>query len=192
MTEVVRWRPVDTADATLLTPTERNRRDRLHHHEDRAAYVAAHVLVRECAAALLEVDVATVLVEQRCPECGGTDHGRPFLPAHPGVAVSLSHTRSHVAAIAVRAAACGIDVEDPPGTGIPWSSLSPGEQAEIELADHPDLAFLALWTRREALVKAGIGTLDRPGDPALAEVSTSPGPPTVSWAVVGRSSPAAP
>lgn len=168
---VTRFAPVTgREDARLLTTVERDRRDQLHRADDRAAFVAAHVLVRECAARLLGVGAAEIEIAQRCADCGGP-HGRPSVVGVPEVHVSLSHAREVVAA-AASWSPCGIDVE--PLRPIAPIAAALTEREQAWLADEPDSegagrseldlsrAFLHLWVRKEALVKAGFGTLNDP------------------------------
>lgn len=154
---VVRFASVAEADPAVLQPDELARRDRLANPADRAAYVAAHVLVRECAAELLGVDAWALELGHRCPSCDAADHGAPYIRGHD-IHVSLSHSREWVAAIA-SASRCGIDVEavraDPP---LP-SALSPREHEWTLRQPDPAAAFTRLWVRKEALIKAGHGTL---------------------------------
>ncbi len=159
MTAVVRVRAVAPADDGLLTDAEHARRDRLVDPRDRAAYAAAHVLVRECAGQLLGIAAEEVPFAQRCSGCGATDHGRPFVAGRTDVGISLSHTRDHVAAMA-SFGACGIDLEDTFNGPVPHRALAPAERASAAVAVDPMAEFLRLWTRKEALVKAGAGTLD--------------------------------
>ncbi|RSK81055.1 4'-phosphopantetheinyl transferase superfamily protein [Pandoraea apista] len=107
-------------------------------------------------------------------------HGRPRLPAHPGLHVSLSHTRGAVAA-ACAIVPIGIDIEhwnealdadaDFPGMSArerlrldAFSSVAHTHHAPSPRA----LAWLRLWTRKESLVKVGETTLD-----AMPEVDMS-------------------
>ncbi|MQW75277.1 4'-phosphopantetheinyl transferase superfamily protein [Nocardioides sp. dk4132] len=163
---VVRFARVTDVDVAgpggteLLGPAELARLARLRHPEDRAAYRAAHVLVRRCAAALLDVDVADLVLHQECPGCGGTGHGRPVLAGLPGVGLALSHSRAHVAAAAAHGR-CGVDVEDLPGERVPDRVLAPAERDWLDRgagAEDPG-AGLRLWVRKEALVKAGAAEL---------------------------------
>ncbi|MBT0995771.1 4'-phosphopantetheinyl transferase superfamily protein [Cellulomonas sp. DKR-3] len=165
----------------LLAAPERERRDRLLRPADRAAYTAAHALVRECAAELLGVPAAALDLKQTCSACGGAGHGRPALVGHPEVGVSLSHTDGHVAAIAAvqvatvpdatvpdalvplaapgrsaappSAPAVGIDVERV--REVPDAVLTARERAWVAAAPDPHAAATSLWVRKEALVKAG-------------------------------------
>ena len=148
-------------DESLLTAAERARRDRLVRPADRAAYVAAHLLVRECAAQLLGVDAGEIELRQRCASCGSERHGAPYvagilLPLH----VSLSHAAGHVAAVAAHAP-CGIDVETARSAPPPRGVLSGPEEAWVAGEADAGRAFTRLWVRKEALVKAGAGSLEK-------------------------------
>lgn len=158
MTVVVRFAAVGEVDDGLLTDAERARRDRLVLPADRAAYAAAHVLVRECAAELLGVRAAEVVLAQRCPTCGGEDHGRPCVAGH-GIHVSLSHTQGRVAAVAATAR-CGIDVEPVHAGPPPRGTLTDREAAWVAAQSDPGLPFTRLWVRKEALVKVGVVALE--------------------------------
>ena len=160
-----------------LTAAEQARHDRLRFAADRDAYRAAHLLVRACAGELLGVEPERVRLQQHCPRCGSTDHGRPSIAGQPQLWVSLSHTRGHVAAVAATAA-CGIDIERVAGS-IPRVAVTPRERTWLDAETDPLRAFTRLWVRKEALVKAGVadepGTLDvlgpdaaPPGRPGVA------------------------
>lgn len=158
---VARFAPVAEGDYDVrwLTEAEQARHDRLRLAEDRAAYLAAHVLVRSAAAELLGADPTELVVEQRCPDCGGTDHGRPTI-AGADIHISLSHTRGWVAAVAAEQPV-GVDVERvrPVVAGVLTRTLSEAEQAWLRCQPDPERAFARLWVRKEALVKAGHGRL---------------------------------
>ncbi|MFE7561260.1 4'-phosphopantetheinyl transferase family protein [Kitasatospora sp. NPDC057500] len=147
----------------LLTALEQERAARFRYESGRADFIAAHVLVRLCAARLLGVPAAGLTLAQHCPDCGKGDHGKPYLPDHPGIEVSLSHTKGVVAAAAGHRP-IGVDVEltDRGGTLL---DVAPRVLAEAELRqvrEHADpaRAFLRLWVRKEALIKIGRTTLD--------------------------------
>ncbi|MEV4559809.1 4'-phosphopantetheinyl transferase superfamily protein [Kitasatospora sp. NPDC049285] len=151
------------ADERLLTPVERERADRFHRPGDREDYVAAHLLIRFCAAAHLGIDPADVDFGQQCPGCGQTGHGRPLLTDRPGTHLSLSHTGGTIAA-AAGPVPIGVDVEHlGPRASDPSHLDRVLTPAEAELVrNHPDpgRAFLRLWVRKEALIKLGRATLD--------------------------------
>ncbi|MFE6869799.1 4'-phosphopantetheinyl transferase family protein [Kitasatospora sp. NPDC057692] len=147
----------------LLTTVEKERAARFRHESGRVDFIAAHALVRLCAAGLLGVPATALTLAQHCPDCGKGDHGKPFLPDHPGIEVSLSHTKGVVAAAAAHRP-IGVDVEltDRGGTLL---DVAPRVLAEAELRrvrEHADpaQAFLRLWVRKESLIKIGRTTLD--------------------------------
>ena len=160
-TAVVRFEPAGmAADPALLTATELTRRDRLRRAEDRTAYVAAHVLVRLCAAGLLGVPVEEVRIVQTCPRCGtGPGHGVPSVIGHPDVGVSLSHGARHVAAVAAWGP-CGIDVETMDDDRVVLDVLSDRERTWLAAQPEPGRAFRRLWVRKESLIKSGAAALD--------------------------------
>lgn len=163
--------------AAHLSVDEWKRADAFSRPTDREDYVAAHILARVAAARIMGSsdipgpEARTYALMQRCERCGGA-HGRPCLPAHPGLHISLSHTRGTVAA-ACAISPVGIDVEhwdealsaDPDLPGL-------NERERVRLADFASvahthhapspraLAWLRLWTRKESLVKVGETTLD--------------------------------
>lgn len=174
----------DGYDESLLTGAERTRRHRLRQAADRAAFTAAHVLARQCAAELCGAPVSEVAIVQECPGCGAAGHGRPSVAGRPDVHLSLSHSRRHVAAIAAWEP-CGIDIEDRRPVDPVWRALTEPERAWVSDQPDPGEAFLRLWVRKEALVKAGAANL---GDLATLDVLT-PGAPGDGPAMADWSSP---
>ncbi|MFE3998194.1 4'-phosphopantetheinyl transferase family protein [Nocardioides sp. YIM B13467] len=158
MTEIVRFAAVAEIDADLglLSTAERARHERLVADADKQAYAAAHVLVRECAAELLGTAREEIMIEQRCARCDSTEHGAPSVAGTAAVRVSLSHTRGQVAAVAA-GRRCGIDVEKV--SRGPDRALSPREAAWVAGQEDAAYAFTRLWVRKEALVKAGHGSM---------------------------------
>ncbi|MFE6648975.1 4'-phosphopantetheinyl transferase family protein [Nocardioides sp. NPDC057772] len=158
MTEIVRFATVTEVDADLglLTAAERARHERLVAEADKQAYAAAHVLVRECAAELLGMTREEIVVEQRCARCGSAEHGAPSVAGGRAVRVSLSHARGQVAAVA-STRRCGIDVERI--SRGPDRALSAREVAWVAGQSDAAYAFTRLWVRKEALVKAGHGSM---------------------------------
>lgn len=158
MTEIVRFAAVAEVDADLglLTAAERARHERLVADADKQAYAAAHVLVRECAAELLGTVRGEIVIEQRCPRCDSAEHGAPSVAGAETVRVSLSHTRGQVAAVAATRR-CGIDVEKV--SRGPDRALSRREADWVAGQEDAAYAFTRLWVRKEALVKAGHGSM---------------------------------
>ncbi|MEV7183333.1 4'-phosphopantetheinyl transferase superfamily protein [Kitasatospora sp. NPDC093102] len=166
----------------LLTARERERAARFRHESGRIDFTAGHLLVRLCAARLLGVPVAGLVLAQQCPDCGLADHGKPYLPDHPGVHVSLSHTRGVVAAGA-GLQPVGVDVELSSRGGslgsVARRVLTQAELALVEADPEPEAAFLRLWVRKESLIKIGRATLDTLGrvDLSALPLSVPPGAP---------------
>lgn len=165
-------------DRRLLSDEERQRAAALRHPLDADAYVAAHLLVRWCAATLTGRPVHQLLLGQRCPECGSARHGRPFLDGLPDLHVSLAHARGVVVAGASWTP-IGVDVEavaaHAPTTVVMPSVLTDRELAQVQSSADPSLAFLRHWTRKECLVKLGMATLDTLGRADLSSVPDAVG-----------------
>lgn len=158
MTEIARFAAVAEVDADLglLTTAELARHERLVADADKQAYAAAHVLVRECAAELLGTAREEIVIEQRCARCESTEHGAPSVAGAEAVRVSLSHARGQVAAVAA-IRRCGIDVEKV--SRGPDRALSEREVAWVAGQEDAAYAFTRLWVRKEAMVKAGHGSM---------------------------------
>lgn len=145
--------------AALLTDAECRRAAGFRHAAAADSFVAAHALVRMCAAGTLRTTAERLTVAQHCPTCGGP-HGPPHLIEEPALAISLAHSRRHVAA-AAGTGRLGVDIEQvDPGAALPDLVLTPTEQALVAASTDPSVLFAGLWVRKEALVKAGVATLD--------------------------------
>ncbi|MER5640359.1 4'-phosphopantetheinyl transferase superfamily protein [Kitasatospora sp. NPDC002227] len=159
-----------------LNALEEQRAARFRREEDRRNFVAAHLLVRICATRLLGVGAAPLEFAQQCPDCGLADHGRPYLPGHPRLQVSLSHTRGVVAA-AAGYGTVGVDVELPQRGALDAALLqrvlSPAETELVRAQPDPEGAFLRQWVRKEALIKVGRTTLDTMGEIDLSALPLS-------------------
>ncbi|WP_052411251.1 4'-phosphopantetheinyl transferase family protein [Streptomyces sp. NRRL S-118] len=147
----------------LLTRAERDRADALRSAADRDDFVAAHALVRFCAAELLGRPARSLAVVQSCDRCD-RPHGRPRLDRPAGVGVSLAHSRGWVAAAAAHGPV-GIDIEADDGVTpldrhVAARACGPAELSELAAAADPRRTFLRQWVRKEALVKVGEGALD--------------------------------
>ncbi|MEW6476453.1 MAG: 4'-phosphopantetheinyl transferase superfamily protein [Actinomycetota bacterium] len=146
-----------------LSAPEEERMSRLQRSADRDDFLAAHLLVRICAARVLDLRPEEVSIVQHCPTCGGP-HGRPELDGHPEVGVSLAHSRGVVAA-AAGTVPVGVDVEAFPAAGglaagDLSAALTAAEMAAIDSAPDPGRAVLLAWARKEACLKAGLVDLD--------------------------------
>jgi 4'-phosphopantetheinyl transferase len=166
----------------LLTGAEQDRADAFRFDRDRDDFVAAHVLARACASAVVGLPAGGLTWQQRCPECGGA-HGRPSVAEAPGLGLSLAHASGYVAAAAANGPV-GVDVETVrPGStdrSLAPDVLTEAEVRLIEAAPDGDVAFLRQWVRREALVKVGALTLDTLKTVDLSHLP--PGEPADGWA----------
>ncbi|WP_199099906.1 4'-phosphopantetheinyl transferase superfamily protein [Dyella sp. ASV21] len=159
--DAVPWRLHQEAALHLLSPLEQQRAGRFRLAEHRDTYVLAHAFWRLAIAMALARDVRSVGLVISAS-------GQPQLPGI-GYATSLSHSGTHIAIALARAACVGVDIEQaPPRQGL-YSLVSvlctPHEARAIEALaeDERDAALLALWTRKEALLKAfGIGLREAP------------------------------
>lgn len=143
----------------LLTNIERERAGRFVFERDRRDFIAAHLLVRHCAARLLGVTAASLTVLQHCDQCG-PGHGRPYLRQAPELGVSLSHTRGYACA-AVGPGRVGVDAQRiAPGAlddALANRFLAPAERALIT----DNAALTRQWVRKEAMIKRVELTLDQ-------------------------------
>ncbi|MCB1956573.1 MAG: 4'-phosphopantetheinyl transferase superfamily protein [Rhodocyclaceae bacterium] len=146
------------APELALNPAERARAAGFRLPADRAMFVAAHLLARYAAAGALGWSPTHI-------DLAGDARGRPRLlsPWGPlGLDLSLSHSGGRVAIALMREGRCGVDLEHHrdslPVACLSPLACSPHEQAGLaRLAPSArGLAFLALWTGKEALLK-GIG-----------------------------------
>ena len=81
-------------------------------------------------------------------------HGKPFIIGHPEIHFSLSHCREAVAC-AVSDRPVGIDVESVRRykEDVVRYAMNEQEQQQIAAAERPDVAFIRLWTMKEARLK---------------------------------------
>lgn len=92
------------------------------------------------------------------------EHGKPFIAGHPDIHFNLSHCREAVAC-AVSDRPIGIDVESirEYSDSLARYTMNDQELATINTAASPAIAFIRLWTQKEALLKMsgeGIGERD--------------------------------
>lgn len=124
----------------------------------RAAFVGRRLLLRRFVATLTGHPAATVEVR--------TDRGRPRLePPLDALSISTA-SRDGWIALALAGSPVGVDIEP---VGLPqepaWNMLSSREEADLRRTPAADRwpAFLALWTAKEAYLKAiGLGVAREP------------------------------
>jgi len=154
-------------------------------------------MLRRTAASCLSVATGQLRVDRRCRGCGA-QHGKPRLPDHPELDVSVAHAGEHVVVALARGPRIGVDVEpvrDVDVDALARSALSSDEVAGLAALPAGDrtAAFFRLWTRKESIVKAlGAGitddfaraTADTTGA-SVHELTCAPGY-VASLAILGR------
>lgn len=88
------------------------------------------------------------------PIFGYGEHGKPYILGHPDLHFSLSHCRSAVTC-ALSDHPIGIDVESirEYHESLARYTMNDCELQQIAEAPRPDVAFIRLWTMKEALLK---------------------------------------
>jgi len=86
------------------------------------------------------------------------EHGKPSIVGHPEIFFNLSHCK-HAAVCVISDQPVGVDVESirEYKDSLAHYTMNDEELREIESAEHPDVAFIRLWTMKEAALKL-IGT----------------------------------
>ncbi|WP_327315139.1 4'-phosphopantetheinyl transferase family protein [Streptomyces sp. NBC_01235] len=172
----------------LLDPVERARHDATVRPEDQARFLVGCALSRLLLGELLGVPPADVPLRRVCPRCGGP-HGKVRLdmPGSPApYDFSVTHSGSVVGVAVCRGGQVGLDVEEA-GSLVDVDSAARAALSDTELAALRALspaerqpAFLRVWTRKEAVLKAlGVGLSVSPRE---LQVSAPDLPPAVlSW-----------
>lgn len=103
----------------------------------------------------LAYDMLCRLLDGEHPRLEHDEKGAPYLPEHPELSVSISHCRKAVAVVVSSEGRVGIDVEcrRKIGDGLLERVCTPDEQAAVCAAEDSTMAFLQLWTRKEAVLK---------------------------------------
>ena len=100
---------------------------------------------------------------RQVPEFSYGPDGKPFFREYPHIHFNLSHTRHGVLCV-IADKPIGCDIEDIPDHLDPdlcQHVLSAAEIEEIQHASVPQIAFIRLWTVKEALLKlTGEGLVD--------------------------------
>jgi len=119
---------------------------------------------RECAAGYIELlrGLRLRFGIGGMPDFAYNEHGKPFLAEHPDVHFSISHCREAVGCL-VADRPCGLDIESirPAKESLVRYTMSPKEAEAIFADPFPDIAFIRLWTQKEAVLKLlGTGITD--------------------------------
>lgn len=135
----------------LLNENERARMERMRLGIARHEFVVGRAMLRILAGAATACGPREVTI-------GVSEHGKPRVE---GVEFSVAHSHGLVALALCREAAVGVDVEwmarEIEALEIAQSTFAPGEVKRIEQAAEGAeraRAFFAVWTRKEAMVKA--------------------------------------
>ena len=94
------------------------------------------------------------------------EHGKPFIVGHPDIHFNISHCREAVLVV-VSDRPVGADVEciREYKDSLVRYTMSDAEIARIGQSDHPEVAFIRLWTMKEAKLKlSGRGITDHMKD----------------------------
>lgn len=167
------------AQLGLLSEGERARYEALRNDADRDRFATARLIARTALGRRTGQSPADVELDATCPRCGA-QHAKPVAGGRAaGLELSISHSGDRVVVAVAEGAQVGVDVEGPPALGGGdgrdlWEAvLRPGEQGLVarlpqELRAE---AFLGVWTRKEAILKATGDGLDV----AMTELEVSPG-----------------
>jgi 4'-phosphopantetheinyl transferase len=143
----------------LLSPAEHDRADRFHRPLDRERYVIGRGRLRRLLAGYLDADPAIVALTDG-------EHGKPCLAADADAWLRFNVAHSHELAVYAigKDAEVGVDLEclkaELDVAGLARRTLSAREQQLLAaVPDDEQLpAFVAMWTRKEAVLKAaGVG-----------------------------------
>ena len=138
---------------------------------------------RTCAAAYL------LLCEGLHREYGITEppvfeygeHGKPAIVGRPDIHFNMSHCRE-AALCALSDKPVGVDVESIGryNESLVRYTMNDDELAQIQQSDRPDMAFIRLWTQKEAVLKlSGTGITDN-----MRTALTAAAPPLTAAATV--------
>ena len=152
------------------TDAERERAARFHRREDGERFLVAHGTLRLLLAGYLRCDPLTL-------RFGAHANGKPFVEG-ARIHFNLSHSGALALIAVARSRQVGVDVEEvrpmPDLDNVATRVCTPGELAVLTSLPEGERsrAFLAMWTRKEALAKAtgeGIGGIFRDGRHAPAD-----------------------
>ena len=130
----------------LLSEQRREQALRFKHEQGRRTCVLAYRLLQR--ALLHEYGITGK------PLFDYGEHGKPVLTGHPDIHFNLSHCREAVIC-AVGNRPIGVDVESVGRfkESLVRYTMNDDEQAQIAAAERPEVAFIRLWTMKEARLK---------------------------------------
>jgi 4'-phosphopantetheinyl transferase len=171
------------ADRALLSPAEQARADRFLDPEGRRRHVRGRAVLRRLLGQCLGTDPRALALSEGA-------HGKPFLGGGDDLHFNLSHSGETALVALAAGMEIGVDLEE--GTrkvgaagGVAARWFTPEEQAAWEAEARSPAAFLRLWTRKEAVMKAHGGGLAA-GMDRFSVAAPLPGsrvlwPPAVLW-----------
>jgi 4'-phosphopantetheinyl transferase len=165
------WEHDPAATEGLLGADDRQDAARLRFAADRAALLVRRAVLRSVLSRYVGTPAAALEFDRRCRHCGDASHGRPRVAVAPDEAAAfgdLSFSLSQAGPVTIIAVAdgneVGVDVETEERVR-DWGPIArqfftPRERqalAEVEPLRRR-AAFLAVWTAKEACLKAdGLG-----------------------------------
>jgi 4'-phosphopantetheinyl transferase len=168
-----------------LSPDERDRAMRFHFDRDRNRFIAGRGMLRAILSSYLKIDPPHL-------HFAYSSRGKPILTGFPGrctLHFNVAHSNDLILIALTRVCAVGVDVEWIHSVrdteNIASHFFSPREVVELMALpkEQRALAFLNLWTRKEACLKAtGAGLSDMIEQ---IEVSFLPGEPARMLAISG-------
>lgn len=149
----------DLARAPAVAPSPRDLAEAPARDPQRARFLARRAFARVLLAGRLGCPPQTIDIARDA-------QGAPHVVAPPtSLHVSFS-SRGNLCAIALAQTPVGVDLEvlDAPFEP-PWRALHEGERRRIAASDSPHESFMAVWTAKEAWLKAqGVGLLREPSE----------------------------
>ena len=118
----------------------------------------------ESALAYIELSRALALrgLQDIKPRFEYNEHGKPFLPNYPNLYFSISHCSQAVGCV-LSEMPCGLDIERVrrASPSLISKTMNRNEEHQIYSSSHPEVEFIRLWTRKEAVFKLlGTGITD--------------------------------
>lgn len=118
----------------------------------------------ESALAYIELSRALALrgLQDIKPRFEYNEHGKPYLPTYPNLHFSISHCSQAVGCI-LSEMPCGLDIERVrrASPSLISKTMNRNEEHQIYSSSHPEVEFIRLWTRKEAVFKLlGTGITD--------------------------------
>lgn len=118
----------------------------------------------ESALAYIELSRALALrgLQDIKPRFEYNEHGKPFLPLYPNLHFSISHCSQAVGCV-LSEMPCGLDIERVrrASPSLISKTMNRNEEHQIYSSSHPEVEFIRLWTRKEAVFKLlGTGITD--------------------------------